>query len=136
MLSHSSPLYGRRTKDILLAPLSFPHAIKFLKFNFEDSLKTYMSIGGIPEYLLVASRYNSFLEFVSKEFFEKDGYFYREPYFLLSREFKEIKTYFSILNAISYGNTTPTEIANFIGMKTREIYPYLELLIHLVFWRE
>ena len=129
VLSHSSPLYGRRTKDILLAPLSFPHAIKFLKFNFEDSLKTYMSIGGVPEYLLVASRYNSFLEFVSKEFFEKDGYFYREPYFLLSREFKEIKTYFSILNAISYGNTTPTEIANFIGMKAREIYPYLELLI-------
>ncbi|MCD6092909.1 MAG: ATP-binding protein [Candidatus Aenigmarchaeota archaeon] len=129
VLSHSSPLYGRRTKDILLTPLSFPHAAKFLNFNFEDSLKTYMSMGGIPEYLLVASRYDNFFEFISAEFFERDGYFYREPYFLLSREFKEIKTYFSILNAISYGNTTPTEIANFIGIKTREIYPYLELLI-------
>ena len=129
VLSYSSPLYGRRTKDILLTPLSFPDAIKFLNFNFSDSLKTYMTIGGIPEYLLIASRYKNFLEFISNEFLEKDGYFYREPFFLLSREFKEIKTYFSILNAIAYGNTTPTTIANFVGIKTREIYPYLELLM-------
>ncbi|HIQ49587.1 MAG TPA: ATP-binding protein [Nanoarchaeota archaeon] len=133
VLSHSSPLYGRRTKDILLQPLQFTHAIKFLKFNFLDSLKTYMTIGGIPEYLLVASRYNNFSKFIAKEFFEKNGYFYREPFFLLSREFKEIKTYFSILNAISYGKITPTEIANFVGLKTREIYPYLELLISFGF---
>jgi AAA+ ATPase superfamily predicted ATPase len=48
---------------------------------------------------------------------------------LLSQEFKEIKTYFSILNAIAYGNSKPTEIANFVGINTKEIYPYLELLI-------
>ena len=129
VLSHSSPLYGRRTKDILLTTISFSHAIKFLEFNFKDCLRTYLVIGGIPEYLFVASRYNNFYEFINKEFFEKNGYFYREPFFLLSREFKEIKTYFSILNAVSYGNTSPTGIANFIGIKTREIYPYLELLI-------
>lgn len=133
VLSYSSPLYGRRTKDILLTALPFPDAIKFLNFNFTDSIKTYMTIGGIPEYLLVASRYNDFSEFISKEFFEKDGYFYREPFFLLSREFKEIRTYFSILNAISYGNTKPTNIANFVGIRTREIYPYLELLINFGF---
>lgn len=133
VLSYSSPLYGRRTKDILLTALPFPDAIKFLNFNFTDSIKTYMTIGGIPEYLLVASRYNDFSEFISKEFFEKDGYFYRGPFFLLSREFKEIRTYFSILNAISYGNTKPTNIANFVGIRTREIYPYLELLINFGF---
>jgi len=65
--------------------------------------------------------------------FSKNGYFYREPYFLLSREFKEIKIYFSILAAIAYGNTTPTTIANFVGIKTREIYPYLENLINYGF---
>ena len=54
---------------------------------------------------------------------------------MLSQEFKEIKTYFTILNAISFGNTKPTDIANFVGVKTREIYPYLESLIRLNFVR-
>jgi len=43
---------------------------------------------------------------------------------------KEIKTYFSILNAIAYGNTKPSEIASFVGINAREIYPYLDLLIN------
>jgi AAA+ ATPase superfamily predicted ATPase len=52
---------------------------------------------------------------------------------MISQEFKELKTYFSILNAIAYGNTKPTEIANFSGLNAREIYPYLENLIRLGF---
>ncbi len=128
VLSNSSPLYGRRTRDILLRELNFEHAIKFVNFNFEDKLKTFLTIGGIPEYLLVASKFKTYEEFIKQEFFTHEGYFYREPYFLLSQEFKEIRIYFSILNAIAYGNTKPSEIANFVGIKTREIYPYLELL--------
>ena len=52
---------------------------------------------------------------------------------MLSQEFKEIKTYFTIINAISFGNTKPGEIANFAGVKHREIYPYLENLIRFGF---
>ncbi|MCD6464330.1 ATP-binding protein [Candidatus Woesearchaeota archaeon] len=130
VLSSTSPLYGRRTKDFLLGQLCLQHSAEFLQWNkFQDVLQCYMTVGGVPEYLLVASRYKNFNSFIQNEFFKKDAYFYREPYFLLSREFKEIKTYFSILNAISSGNTKPTEIANFVGLNTREIYPYLDLLI-------
>jgi len=128
VLSSSSPLYGRRTRDILLRELGFEHAIKFINFNFEDKLKTFLTISGIPEYLLVASKFKNYEEFIQQEFLTHEGYFYREPYFLLSQEFKEIRIYFSILNAIAYGNTKPSKIANFVGIKTREIYPYLELL--------
>lgn len=133
VLSSASPLYGRRTKDLLIRPLPFWHAIKFLKMPFEEMLKIYMTIGGIPEYLLKAKNYKKTDEFLNAEFMKKDGYFYREPYFLLSQEFKEIKTYFTILNAIAYGNTKPVEIANFTGINAREIYPYLENLIRLGF---
>ena len=133
ILSASSPLYGRRTRDILLRQIPPQHVQKFLRMRFEDSFKVMLTIGGIPEYLLVASKYKSYESFIKNEFFRHDGYFYREPYFLLSQEFKEIKTYFSILNAISYGNTRPTEIANFVGIKAREIYPYLDLLINYNF---
>ncbi len=100
---------------------------------FQEALGLYMSIGGVPEYLIKASEYKSFKDFIEKEFFSKHGYFYREPYFIISQEFKELKTYFSILNAIAYGNTKPTEIANFTGIGAREIYPYLENLLRLGF---
>ncbi len=129
VLSSASPLYGRRTRDILLTPLDFSASREFVDYSLEDKLKLYFTVGGIPEYLLIASNYKNYREFISYEFFRKNGYFYREPYFLLSREFKEIKTYFSILAAIAFGNTTPTTIANFVGIKTREIYPYLDNLI-------
>lgn len=133
VLSSPSPLYGRRTRDILLRELSFRNASKFLKMSFEEKLKTYMATGGVPEYLLKARNYSNSKEFFEKEFTCKDGYFYREPYYLLSQEFKEIRTYFTILNAIAYGNTKPSEIANFAGIKTREIYPYFDNLIRLNF---
>ena len=129
VLESSSPLYGRRTRDILLKALNFESSTEFIRFDFEDKLKALLTIGGIPEYLIVASKFNNYNEFINEEFIRSEGYFYREPYLLLSQEFKEIRIYFSILNAIAYGNTKPTEIANFVGIKSREIYPYLDLLI-------
>ncbi|MFH1200007.1 MAG: ATP-binding protein [Candidatus Micrarchaeota archaeon] len=129
VLSHSSPLYGRRTRDLLLEQIPAGFAQEFLGWSLEDSLKAAMTIGGVPEYLRVASKFPNHAEFVSAEFFKPSGYFLREPMFLLSQEFKEIKTYFSILNAIAFGNSKPVDIANFAGLDAREIYPYLELLI-------
>ncbi len=133
VLSKSSPLYGRRSRDILLEDLSLKDSLKFLDMPFKDELKTYMAIGGIPEYLLKAHYYDDSISFIENEFLTKDGYFYREPYFILSQEFKTINTYFSILDGISKGNTRPTEIANHCGIATKNIYPYLENLIRLGF---
>ncbi len=133
VLSHSSPLYGRRNRDILLDKLPFSFAGDFSGMSFEDRVKLYMTIGGVPEYLLKASEYEKFTDFIELEFFRKDGYFYREPYFIISQEFKELKTYFSILNAIAYGGTRPGEIANAVGIDARKIYPYLDNLIRLGF---
>lgn len=133
VLASLSPLYGRRTRDLLLGPLLTKDAIKFLRGEFEDRLAMYFAIGGIPEYLLKASHSRSASEFFAAEFLHKDGYFFREPTFLLSREFREVKTYFSILNALAYGHTKPSEIANFVGIKAREIYPYIENLRTLGF---
>ncbi|MEG3054828.1 MAG: hypothetical protein RQM90_01150 [Methanoculleus sp.] len=59
------------------------------------------------------------------------GKLYREPYFLLSQEFRELKTYQAILNAIAVGNTAPGAIAQFCGMDARHLYPYLEAMTRL-----
>ena len=133
VLSYASPLYGRRTRDILLDALPFRNAREFVRMPVMEALQLYLIVDGVPEYLLKAAEYSNLSEFLDKEFFSTNGYFYREPYFIISQEFKELKTYFSILNAIAYGHTKPTEIANFTGMETRSIYPYLENLIRLGF---
>jgi len=130
-LSSTSPLYGRRTRDLLLGPLRFSDAKRFFHFPFSDSLKVYLSIGGIPEYLLSAGEYDDCVSFYSAEFFNRYGYFYHEPYFILSQEFRELKVYQSILHAIALENTSPTSIAQFCGLDTRHVYPYLESMIRL-----
>ncbi|HDQ08209.1 MAG TPA: ATP-binding protein [Methanoculleus sp.] len=132
-LSHTSPIYGRRTRDMLLTRLPFRYAKEFLRQNFEDALRTYFATGGVPEYLQKASEYETFDAFAKKELFGKYGYFYREPYFLLSQEFRELKVYQGILRAIAQGNTKPSAIAANCGIETRGLYPYLEGMIRLGF---
>ncbi|MFA4860681.1 ATP-binding protein [Methanoregula sp.] len=130
-LSSTSPLYGRRTRDMLLPPLRFSDARRFFHFSFHDALKAYLSIGGVPEYLLKAGAYDDSDNFFKSEFFNRYGYFYHEPYFILSQEFRELKVYQSILHAIALGNTSPTSIAQFCGLDTRHVYPYLDSMIRL-----
>jgi len=132
ILSYASPLYGRRTRDIHLRELNYLNALKF----FEDrdyGLRAYMLVGGTPTYLNVARRYKTIESLVEEEFLSDGGFFYNEPYILLSQELRELKAYFSILSAISHGNTRLEEIANFIGKPARSIYPYMENLLRLGF---
>ena len=119
VLSYSSPLYGRRTRDILLNPLDLNNSLKITEMPFDDALMLYMTIGGVPEYLNQAHGYRDYFYFIQMEFGHKQGYFYREPYFLLSQEFRNYNVYFSIINAVSAGKNKPTEIANFIGPEVR-----------------
>ena len=130
-LSSTSPIYGRRTRDMLLLALQFSDARKFLSVPPIDALKIYLAIGGVPEYLLKAGDYETFSGFATREFFDRYGYFYREPYFILSQEFRELKMYQSILQAIAFGHTTPAPIAQFCGLDSRHLYPYLESMTRL-----
>ena len=81
VLSNSSPLYGRRTRDLLLKPMPAGFIKEFVHFESEDCIKTALSIGGIPEYLNVAARHKTYIDFIRHEFFAHDGYFFREPFF-------------------------------------------------------
>ena len=50
-LSYDSPLYGRRTAQIRLAPLSFPDVYAAQHLSFERAVKQYAITGGVPKYL-------------------------------------------------------------------------------------
>ncbi|MDG6991087.1 MAG: ATP-binding protein [Nitrososphaerota archaeon] len=130
VLSSNSPLYGRRNRDVRLGELMPEHSASFLG-DFRRGLEAYMLVGGMPAYLQVASRYRTTKELVEAEFLNQQGYFYREPYFMLAQDLRETGIYFSILNAIAFGNTSANTIANFVGIEARKIYPYIEQMTRL-----
>ncbi|RLF89363.1 ATP-binding protein, partial [Thermococci archaeon] len=52
LLSYKNPLYGRRPAQMKLSPLSFFHLREaFPKYSWEDLVKVYGVIDGIPAYL-------------------------------------------------------------------------------------
>ncbi|MFH1127068.1 MAG: ATP-binding protein, partial [archaeon] len=136
ILNETSPLYGRRTRDMLIEDLEVFYAKEFYDVDFEEFAKFYFAVGGVPQYHVIAQGYEDFDTFVESEFFNKNGYFYRELYFILSQDLRDIKVYFSILQTVAAGHTKPSDIANVIGKDTREIYPYLENLIRLKYIRK
>ncbi len=130
VLEYPSPLYGRRTSQIFLKPLDFKNAAKFLEaFSFEDKIRYYSIIGGIPKYLELISPKENFEHFINEKFLDKEGFFYQEAMFLISQEFHEPSTYMGILKSISFGNTKLNEISAFTGMEAKIISRYLDILI-------
>jgi hypothetical protein len=130
VLSHNSPLYGRRTRDIELQPLSLRESIQFFEDPYHSAL-SYMVVGGMPHYLSIAADHRGIEELIQKEFLDKNGYFFREGNYLVAQDLKDHRTYNSILRAISLGNTRSSQISDAAGMENRKIYPYLDSLMRL-----
>ena len=126
VLEESSPLYGRRTAEIFLEKFGIKEVMEFLDVDIENAIKFYSVLDGIPKYLeLVDTR--DFEEFLFRVL-DKRSFFYREGYYLMTEELKQIPTYMNILRAIGDGNTKIAEISNFTGIEAKKLYPYLEIL--------
>ena len=50
-LSYDSPLYGRRTAQMPLAPLSFTDIYAVQEMPFDWAVERYAVTGGVPKYL-------------------------------------------------------------------------------------
>lgn len=135
VLAEKSPLYGRRTQELFLEEIPFEYTKEFFRNNisFEEFFKIYLTIGGVPEYLTIAKNYGTHQLFVEEEFLRKEGYFYRELPFLLSSDFKEIRTYFSLLKAIAHRKTKPNKISNYAGIEQKSLHFYLDVLAQFGF---
>jgi len=128
ILNYDSPLYGRRTSQIHLKAFDFRHASIFLdKFKIEDQIMLHSITGGVAKYLLLVEE-KSVREFIHKKIIEKEGFFYQETIFLLSQEFKNPNVYLSILKAVALGHTRLSEISNFVGIDSKKITRYLDVL--------
>lgn len=134
VLGTKSPLYGRRTGQIKLGPLSFLETIKFYpKFPIEKAVYFFSITDGIPFYILEMDPKLSFLKNIEENIARKDKLLYEEPELLLKEELREPRVYNQILRTIASGATKVTDICNKSGIPQNQITKYLNVLIDLQF---
>lgn len=132
VLSYDSPLYGRRTSQIKLQPISFEYYKEFFNNKSKRELIEFYSItGGIPKYILEFDRNKSPLWNIENNIFNKDNFLYSEPKFLLQEEINDLSRYFSILNSIALGNTKLSSICSHLGLNSSSMTSYITKLIDL-----
>ena len=132
VLSHESPLYGRRTGQWRLQPLTLGDASDFFpKYDAETVIESYSVVGGIPAYLEQFDPDVPLFANIEQRILAKGSFLYEEPEFLLRQELREPGTYLSILEAIAHGATRVTEIAGEIDRNASTLSRYLKNLTRL-----
>ncbi len=127
-LSYDSPLYGRRTSQIRLAPLSFNEIYNVQNISFEHAVEQYSVTGGVPKYLEFFDDNRTLREQIKDSILSKNGFLYEEPNFLLRSESMTAVNYFSILKTIADGNHKIGKIASVLGLESSSLTPYLSTL--------
>ncbi len=133
VLAHRSPLYGRRTGQWKVKPLNFENALKFFPkgASTEEAIRIYAIAGGVPFYLAELDLSKTAIENILEKIAKKGKLLYEEGELLLKEELRDPSTYFSILEAMSAGNTKQAEIANRAGMLPTALPRYLSTLERL-----
>jgi AAA+ ATPase superfamily predicted ATPase len=132
VLSYESPLYGRRTGQWKLTPLSFADVRAFFpNTDIQTQIQIYSVLGGVPAYLEQFDTDRGLFENIEEAVLSKGAFLYEEPEFLLRQELREPATYMAILEAIAGGATRVTEIANEIGADASSLSRYLQNLTQL-----
>lgn len=132
VLGYESPLYGRRTGQWRLEPMTVGEAAGFLSnYGPVEMIRAYGAVGGVPAYLDQFDAEVDLLTNVERHILTKGAYLYEEPEFLLRQELREPATYMAILEAIAMGATRVTEIATEIDRNASSLSRYLQNLERL-----
>jgi AAA+ ATPase superfamily predicted ATPase len=132
VLGKKSPLFGRRTAQILLRPFGYREAAEFHpRYSRIDQARTYFLCGGVPLYLQRFSDSRSIEANIAAELLDEYAPLYREADFLLREELREITVYHAILTAIAAGHSTVQAIARQSGQDARNLSYYLQQLMEL-----
>lgn len=135
VLGYKSPLYGRRTGQWKVEALSFKDLRSFFpEYSVEERIRTYSILGGIPFYLQQFDDSNAISTSIKEKVLTKGEILYEEPEFLLREELREPRVYFTILKAISYGNSKFGNIMNASGLSKSTLTRYLDILgkLHII----
>lgn len=132
-LGYRSPLYGRRTEQMLLEPLSFKQAQEFFprELAIQKRVEYYAILGGTPAYLLEFDYAKSIEHNLLANCLQKSKFLHQDALFVLREELSEPRNYFAILRTISLGRNTLNEIVNETGLDRGLVSKYISVLIEL-----
>ncbi len=129
ILGHKSPLYGRRTGQLLLHPLPlFALEEFFQRYGPEERITTYAILGGVPAYLIQFSDKLSLPQNIEKQILNPTAFLHDEVRFILMEELRDPKHYLSVLQSIAFGNIRMNDIVQRTGMERGPISKYLSVL--------
>ena len=125
----ASPLYGRRTDEMLLEHIPARDLMRNLRMPLEEFVKLWSVFEGAPYYYERIDKKASAEENILRLILLKEAQLQEEGKALLSVEFgKDSKTYNTVLTGISEGKTKLNELASLFGNKKNEVVKYLEIL--------
>lgn len=125
----ASPLYGRRTHEMVLRELPAEDLFFSLKLGMEGFIKAWSIFGGVPYYYSVMDFDAPVEKIITGMIEKKDSMILDEGKVVLSVEFgRESKTYSTILTAIAEGKTKLNEISALFSSKKGETMKYLDIL--------
>jgi len=129
-MDYRSPLFGRRTGQILLQPLRFIHVLEYLG-DMRKAVEFYAVFGGTPAYIMTADPDKEIMTNVEEKLLREDSFLFRDVEFVLRTELAEPRYYFSILYSIAQGNNRIGLICNDTGLSKSIVNKYLSVLIDL-----
>ena len=132
VLGYESPLYGRRTAQFKIEPLTYKETAAFnTQLDVEQNSIIYGITGGIPHYINKLHVQKNLDEAVLENIFDRTSYLFEEPENLLKQELREPAVYNSIITAIAEGASRLNEIATKTGLETGPCTKYLKVLADL-----
>ena len=132
VLGYESPLYGRRTAQFKIEPLTYKETAVFNPdLSANDNALVYGITGGVPHYIRKLDVDRDVDEALLDNLFERSSYLYEEPENLLKQELREPALYNSIITAIAGGASRVNEIVTKTGIESGPCAKYLKVLIDL-----
>ncbi|HUV83139.1 MAG TPA: ATP-binding protein, partial [archaeon] len=136
-INAKEPLYGRATSRIDLKPLSYNYIrtiCQDLGFtNEEEIIALYATFGGVPRYYQLIEDYGitTYEDAIRTLILSENAILKDEVKQILISEFgNNYTTYFSILEAVSFGKGTLKEISDTTGIEMKSLSRYLHDLVN------
>jgi AAA+ ATPase superfamily predicted ATPase len=132
VLGKKSPLFGRRTGQLLLEPFGYREAACFHpRWSIEEQARAYFICGGVPAYLKAFSQDRSIEQNIVASFLEVDAPLFREAEFLLREELRDVGSYTTLIEAMAQGSQTPTTMGAWAALPTSQLMYFLNNLVRL-----
>ena len=132
VLSEKSPLFGRRTLQMKIEPLTYRETAKFHpELSPETNALIYGITGGIPHYINKLDVHDDIKDALLDNFFSPYSYLFEEPENLLKQELREPAVYNSIITAIANGSAKLNEISDAVGIESSACLSYIKVLSEL-----